>query len=267
MTEFLFQPETTLIGQTKIDFEVLAAWFDRHGFDTNDESTPAHRIVRDLGENNHAQTLIEFAGRQCYRSFKRGRHQAEYIENIIGQNHGSVLEHAGFTFAVTGVSRSLTHELIRHRVGISISQESQRYVPADDTNFVVPPAIASLTDSEQARHVYDLFEKQCFASLDAYKALYEALEEYVDGRKRIAEAARSVLPNCVETRLVWGANARTLRHLFDVRGDTAADLEIRRWAVQVFKLVEPLMPQVCDDWFVASGQPYDTPLLRRRSRA
>ena len=107
-------------------------------------TTPEHLGVAWLGESTDGEKLAEFAGRLCYMSQRNpaGRATREYLENIKKQGHGSVLEHANYSLLFEGVSRSLTHELVRHRAGFAYSQLSQRYVDEKDANFVVPPAVA-----------------------------------------------------------------------------------------------------------------------------
>src|SRR4051812_24284240 len=107
-------------------------------------STPEHLPVQWQGESSDGERLAEFAGRLCYMSQHNpaNRSTREYLENIKKQGHGSVLEHANYSLLLEGVSRSLTHELVRHRAGFSFSQLSQRYVDESDAHFVVPPAIA-----------------------------------------------------------------------------------------------------------------------------
>src|SRR5207237_4689667 len=104
---------------------------------------PAHLPVKWMGENTDGERLSEFAGRLCYMSQANpaNRETRAYIANIKKQGHGSVLEHANYSLLLEGVSRSLTHELVRHRAGFAYSQLSQRYVDESQANFVVPPAI------------------------------------------------------------------------------------------------------------------------------
>src|SRR5437762_8599508 len=104
---------------------------------------PAHLPVNWLGESTDGERLAEFAGRLCYMSQANPakRQTRDYLENIKKQGHGSVLEHANYSMLIEGVSRSLTHELVRHRAGFAFSQLSQRYVDESQAAFVVPPAI------------------------------------------------------------------------------------------------------------------------------
>lgn len=202
-----------------------------------DSSTP----LGNIGESLTPVSLVEFAGRHCYRSWKKGRATQEYIENIIDEGHTSVMEHATVSLAISGISRSLSHELVRHRVGIAVSQESQRYVDAKDVNFVVPPLYLHESGGELMGPRIDDFKSMCEVALEAYKELSGSFGifpvETID-RKRIAESARSVLPNAAETRLVWTVNMTALRHFFKKRGAMGADLEIRRLAVNIFNAIE-----------------------------
>lgn len=93
------------------------------------------------------ELLVEVAGRTCYMSFGGGRNHSDYIGNILGSGHGSVLEHAVINFLITGVDRSFTHELVRHRAGAAFSQLSQRYVDETKCQFVVPPALREEVDA------------------------------------------------------------------------------------------------------------------------
>lgn len=123
---------------------------------------------------NPAERIPELAGRVCYMSFgeKQGRKDnASYLGHILQVGHGSVLEHTVFSLMFTGISRSLTHELIRHRAGFGYSQLSQRYVDESEANFIVPPALQGLTHLEQKLREF------CEQSLKVYGELTEALAE------------------------------------------------------------------------------------------
>lgn len=160
------------------------------------------------------QKLSEVAGRMCYMSFARPRPggNSAYVRNIIEVGHGSVLEHAVYNFILTGVSRSFTHELIRHRAGFGYSQLSQRYVDESDSEFVEPGIIAR--DPE----LHALFVKTVAEAQRAYIELTNKLSARIekefpdlsgtDRRKTARQAARSVLPNATETKIFVTANSR-----------------------------------------------------------
>jgi len=138
--KLIFEPSVYLIGYSVPDFQALSHWmFDN---DIKNEG-PIHKIA-DWASDDGDETvdpLPELAGRFCYRAFNKGRDNEDYLKNILESGHGSVLEHVQLTFIIQGVSRTLTHELVRHRIGVAISQESQRYVDAKDINVVLPPLL------------------------------------------------------------------------------------------------------------------------------
>lgn len=197
------------------------------------------------------EVVAEFAGRMCYLSFGEdagieGGHRSipgrttneAYLGNILGVKHGSVLEHAVWTLLIEGVSRSLTHELIRHRAGFGFSQLSQRYVDESDIGFVIPPEI---TEGSRA---YELWAEACRRSLDGYRALLDEMTSQVGDhgpatmrKKRARQVARAVLPNSAETKVVVTGNARAWRHFVEMRGSATADVEIRRLANSVLRIL------------------------------
>jgi thymidylate synthase (FAD) len=186
-----------------------------------------------------AQALVEFAGRLCYLSFGKE-------SGVIG-GHKTIqgLEHAVFTFLFEGISRALTHELVRHRAGFAYSQLSQRYVDESDIAFVLPPEIGGGTPA------FDVWKEACEASLEYYRTLLAQVSEQVADepkatmrRKRARQAARSVLPNSAETKIVVTANARAWRHFIELRGSPAADAEIRKLAIATLRLLQDEAPSL-----------------------
>jgi thymidylate synthase (FAD) len=217
---------------------------------------PAHLPVNWLGESTDGERLSEFAGRLCYMSQKNpaNRGTREYLENIKRQGHGSVLEHANYSLLLEGVSRSLTHELVRHRAGFAYSQLSQRYVDESAASFVVPPAIIGDETLESA------WRSQMEDALKAYVALVEQLmERYswvgdkVHRRKMAREAARGVLPNSTETKIVVTGNARAWRTMLELRTSEAAELEIRRTSVAVLRVLQQEAPAFFSDFEIYSA--------------
>ncbi|WP_043606977.1 MULTISPECIES: FAD-dependent thymidylate synthase [Protofrankia] len=202
------------------------------------------------------QALAEFAGRACYQSWSKPNPatatNAGYLRHILDVGHLSVLEHATVSVYITGVSRSLTHELVRHR-HFSYSQLSQRYVPERDAAVIEPDVIA-----EDPR-LHELFTEATAASLEAYGKLLEGLEKrFADvatptSRRKLArQAARSVLPNATETRIVVTGNYRAWRHFIAMRASEAADVEIRALAVAVLRELQRLAPNVFGDFQVTA---------------
>ncbi|HWG99430.1 MAG TPA: FAD-dependent thymidylate synthase [Pilimelia sp.] len=202
------------------------------------------------------QALAEFAGRACYQSWHKPNPatatNAGYLRHILEVGHLSVLEHGVVTFYFTGVSRSFTHELIRHR-HFSYSQLSQRYVPERDAAMVEPAVIAE----DPALHA--AFVAAAEASVRAYTELLEGLERrFADEpnatlrRKQARQAARSVLPNATETRIVVTGNYRAWRHFIAMRATEHADVEIRELAVECLRQLQKAAPNVFADFAISA---------------
>jgi len=202
------------------------------------------------------QALAEFAGRACYQSWKKPNPatatNAGYLRHILEVGHLSVLEHGSVTFYVTGVSRSLTHELIRHR-HFSYSQLSQRYVPERDAAMVEPEVIAE--DPE----LHAKFIAATDSAVHSYTELLEGLEKrFADveqatlRRKQARQAARAVLPNATETRIVVTGNYRAWRHFVAMRASEHADIEIRALAIACLRELRRVAPNVFADFEITS---------------
>ena len=202
------------------------------------------------------QALAEFAGRACYQSWSKPNPATAtnegYLRHILEVGHLSVLEHGSVTFYLTGVSRSLTHELIRHR-HFSYSQLSQRYVPERDAAMVEPAVIAG--DPE----LHARFVAATEASLAAYTDLLEGLEKrFADvgnatlRRKQARQAARSVLPNATETKIVVTGNYRAWRHFVAMRATEHADVEIRELAVACLRELGRIAPNAFADFVISA---------------
>src|SRR5262249_31343712 len=175
---------------------------------------PAHLGVRWLGESPAGERLAEFAGRLCYMSQLNpaDRSTAEYLDNIKKQGHGSVLEHAVYVLLIEGISRSCTHELVRHRAGFGYSQLSQRYVDESHAAFVMPPAIQG-SDGLEKEWLAQVTEAQeaYVSAVAGLMVKFESVESKVHRRKLAREAARSVLPNATETKIIVSGNIRAWR--------------------------------------------------------
>jgi thymidylate synthase (FAD) len=190
-----------------------------------------------LAITQDAEKLIEQAGRTCYQSHDntQGGSAKAFIEKIIKNGHHSVLEHAYATFLITGVSRTLTHQLVRHRL-MAISQQSQRYCNEENFAYVTPDAIK---DNLQAEKLFDEFMA---VAKESYCKLQQA------GLKN--EDARYVLPNAVCSEIVISANFRELRHIFAVRCSKKAQLEIRKCALSMLTIMKKKAPAVFGDFNV-----------------
>lgn len=202
------------------------------------------------------EALAEFAGRACYQSWSKPNPvtatNAGYLRHILDVGHLSVLEHGSVTFYLTGVSRSLTHELIRHR-HFSYSQLSQRYVPERDAAMVEPDIIAA--DPK----LHEAFVKAAEAGVAAYTTLLEGLEKKFAeegatnrtlARKQARQAARSVLPNATETRIVVTGNYRAWRHFIAMRATEHADVEIRALAIACLRELQRIAANAFADFTI-----------------
>lgn len=232
------EPRVYLVGRQDVDRAGIDRFLEQYGMTWETDT--------EVG----GEQLAEAGGRLCYLSFGKGRKtNAEYIGNIIQQKHGSVLEHAVWNFIIAGVSRSFTHELIRHRAGFGYSQLSQRYVDESMANYIEPEIIA------EDEHLHSVWLRSVEQSHQAYLDLVEGLmaklsdmEDKTHRRKLARQAARSVLPNATETMIFVTANARALRHFIELRGSEWAETEIRGVALQMLRLMREEAPNLFADY-------------------
>ncbi len=237
--KILREPTVYLVGRQVVDQADVDRFLADHGVSWQTDTEVA-------GEH-----LSEVAGRLCYMSFARPRPGGNkaYLNHILEVGHGSVLEHAAWNFIFTGVSRSLTHELIRHRAGWGYSQLSQRYVDESVAEYVEPDCIAA--DPEAHRLWLEAVSQSHRAYVELARRLQEAFSDEPDRtlrRKLARQAARSVLPNATETKIFVTANARALRHFIELRGSRHAETEIRKLAVKVLELMKREAPSIFGDY-------------------
>ena len=190
------------------------------------------------------EEIIEIASRSCYMSFGTGLNanisrvregNQSHLSNILKSGHGSVLEHGWVTFAFHNVSRVFTHELVRHRAGVAISQESLRYVRADDLGAWIPPAFKGNKVAEMVMSASFLHSESDYANLLGLAAEKEGKERSLEGfeslsmtiKKRYTSAARRILPIGMATNIIWSCNMRALRHVIEMRTEPSAEEEIR----------------------------------------
>jgi thymidylate synthase (FAD) len=237
---YITKPKVYVLGRQAVVEEELARFLEDEGVLFTTDTRAA------------AELLAEIAGRTCYMSFGKGRKSnQEYLENILASKHGSVLEHAVWNLLITGVSRALTHELVRHRAGFGYSQLSQRYVDESEARYVVPPLFQENDALRQKwQQTIDCIRK-------AYVELAEASTQYVqhkhpemtprDRRKWARQAARSILPNACETKIFVTGNSRAWRHFLELRGSPHADTEIRLLAVEICRGLKKESPNIFHD--------------------
>ncbi len=183
------------------------------------------------------EKLIEEAGRTCYLSISKMTDESEknFIRSAIKRGHHSILEHASASFRILGASRAFTHQLVRHRIA-SFSQQSQRYVDETEFNYIVPDDILA---DERALEVY---RDQMEYTRRAYIKLREA------GIKK--EDARFILPNALESQIVFSANFREFRSVFNLRLEKSAQWEIRRVCMEMLKILQEKAPSVFGDYVI-----------------
>ena len=226
------EPQVFLLAETVLpDDGALPAYLQEIGAEEFRDSWVAP---------SDAEALVEVAGRVCYRAFKPGLNpivtkvregNGLYLKNLLAQHHGSVLEHASVSFLFLHVSRVFTHELVRHRVGVGISQESLRYVRLADLSFWMPAAFRDDPDRDRRARVLKRNTEilEALEEHQRYLAQEYALDETGDFeyKKRITSAMRRFAPLGLATAILWTANFRTLRWVIEERTAPAAEEEIR----------------------------------------
>src|SRR3954447_2678085 len=222
-------PQVFLIARPAVDFAGMRGYLESVG---GESWLDLRSDASSEGAPNAGEALVEFAGRACYRSWEPGLNpnvtrvrtdQREYFANILRSAHGSVLEHASWSFALRDVSRVFTHELVRHRAGSAFSQESLRYVRLTDIGFRVPPALEPVRDQ-----VIQLVEQLEEFQVSAAEAL--GLDEKgvpFAVKKEVTSALRRLAPIGLSTDIIWTANVRTLRHVIEMRTAAGAEEELR----------------------------------------
>lgn len=236
-------PEVYLIAHPTINWSGVHSFFgsmDNFGEEfpceawTDDGNSTLDRI------STEADLLGEFAGRMCYGSFggKQGRKtNKSYMEHIIGMGHGSILEHANFTFLVTQASRGYTHEMVRHRAGFAYSQESTHYV-----DYSVEKARVCVDVNTVCVHdMANLFENTLEESFASYEHAYKEFRKAFP-KKVACSMARQLLPIAIEAKLVFTGNIRALRHFMTARGNEHNVMEIRKVALKVYGLLKNMAP-------------------------
>jgi thymidylate synthase (FAD) len=231
-------PKVFLIARPSVDLDGMRAYLTEVG----GESWLERRVDEAEEAPHDSELLVEFAGRACYRSWEPGLNpnvtkvrtdQREYFANILSSAHGSVLEHANWSFALRDVSRTFTHELVRHRAGSAFSQESLRYVRLTDIGFRVPPALEPMR--EQVLSIVEQLGELQVSAASALRMDEEGVPFHV--KKEVTSALRRLAPMGLSTDIVWTANARTLRHVIEMRTAEGAEEELRL----VFDLVAQMM--------------------------
>ena len=221
--------------------------------DVGGESWLQRRLEESDGAPNAWELIVEFGGRACYRSWEPGLNpnvtrvrtdQREYFANILRSAHGSVLEHANYSFALRGVSRTFTHELVRHRAGSAFSQESLRYVRLTDIGFRVPPALEPVR--ERVLAIVEQLEEFQVSAASELRIDDDGVPFHV--KKEVTSALRRLAPIGLSTDIVWTANARTLRHVIEMRTAPGAEAELRLVFDTVARMLQDEAPGLFQDF-------------------
>jgi len=229
------EPSVHLIARPSVDVDGMRGYLAEVG----GEPWLERRLAEESGS---AELLVEFSGRLCYRSWAPGlnpnvtrvrEQQDDYFRNLLSSLHGSVLEHASYSFAFHNVSRVFTHELVRHRAGSAFSQESLRYVRLKDIGFRVPEVLEPVRD--QVIELVEQLEEFQVAAADQLGLDEEGVPFHV--KKEATSALRRLAPIGLSTDIVWTANVRTLRHVIEMRTAPGAEEELR----SVFDAVAAIM--------------------------
>jgi thymidylate synthase (FAD) len=240
------RPKVFLIGETRIIEEGVHAYLAHLGVPEWRTDAPSD-----------AERLCEVFGRLCYRSFEPGLNpnvtkvrqgNAKYLAHVIEVGHGSVIEHPVLNFIFADVSRVFTHELVRHRAGTAMSQESLRFVRLDALSAYVPMAIR---ESEEGMTLFVKTIEQLEAVQQQLAQLYDVEHAAsFDVKKKLTSAFRRVAPTGVATTIGWSCNFRTLRHVIERRTDPAAEEEIRVVFGMVYDQVKDRYPNLFADYAV-----------------
>jgi len=264
----LTEPEVFLLSEPQLNREGARDWLDHLGADKFE----LRELVSDAAQ------LIELAGRQCYMSFNVELNPnltmvrndiVKYMDNLLASRHGSVLEHASFTFAINNVSRVYTGEMNRHRAGMAISERSMRFIRYTDIPFWMPFSMRendedneTLAEAKETsrfifEHVFLEVEKNYTRlvqiwGLDDPERMKELFGEEggasFKNKKHITSALRRIIPMGVSTGGVWTGNIRALRHIFEMRCSAAAEEEILFVAGKMLEIMMEKVPTLFKDF-------------------
>jgi len=239
-TPYLTRPGVAILARPQTNLAGLQGFLA--GYEENSHFT---EYLDDPTPLPDGAQLCKVAGQLCYMSFGRKRSMNEqserYFTNLKASGHGSVFEHANFSLLLYGISRSVTHELVRHRAGLGFSQQSQRYVSGRMVRFVERPEYTIdeplherfLQRIDRASQEYAAITERILGMQQTGTRLLSA-EARTDLRKKVQQTARSVLPNETEAPIVVTGNVRAWRHVISMRASAHAETEIRELAVRIF---------------------------------
>lgn len=263
------EPQVFLIGENQVNNEGLQSYLSHIGADNWETDA-----LSDVEE------IIEVQARSCYKSFGTELNQnitrvresnKDYIQNIIKVRHGSVIEHGFISFQFCDITRVCTHELVRHRAGTATSQESLRFVRADDLGYFLPSCFNNIGLEDEFKEHFELCEQQYnkllswagfyesgnnieFTEMWKYEINKQGLDLFnqlsFEKKKEYTSAARRVLPIGMSTNMGWSANIRALRTILEQRTNPSSEEEIRILFSKVAEVVFPKYPWLFSDYTV-----------------
>lgn len=269
-TPYLSRPGVAMVARPHCDIGGIRSFLDGFG-----DALGFSDYLDDPVKLGDAEQVVKFAGQGCYLSLdgKRtwNKDARKYFDNLKLQGHGSVFEHAVFAIFMWGIDRSVTHEIVRHRAGMSYSQVSQRYVDGTKLRFVMRPEFDTrvLDGDAPSAHVYwaNALQASFLQWIDRSAYEYEMRADFLlkardaghpmlqggsntDARKRVNQSARSCLPNETEAPILVSGNVRSWRHFLEMRASAAADVQIRILAMSVYRLLFSVAPDLFSDYRV-----------------
>ena len=259
-TPYLKEAGVSLISRPVVNIEGMKDFLEGYG----ERCGFANYLADNWGDTRFTEgsKLVKVAGQLCYASFGKNRtynsNIDKYIDHIKQSGHGSLLEHCNYTLLLYGISRSLTHELVRHRAGFGFSQLSQRFVSGNLLRFVERP------EFQENENLHNKFCRYIDTVRDSYEKLSEELvnnqksgAEILSGegrtelKKKLNQCSRMLLPNCTEAPIIVTGNARAWRHMLEARGSQAAEIEIRNLSVKILRVLWSVENELFSDYTIA----------------
>lgn len=270
MTRIVNRPEVFLVSEPTLNWEEIQRYLRKVGDRTDTEPEDwALRVKNDLSIQD-GDALVEFGGRLCYRSWVPGANANvtkvrestdQYLGNILKSGHGSVTEHANYSFIFDDVSRVFTHELVRHRAGVAVSQESMRFVRLTDIPFWFPEWARQ--DTELMRRSVDLLHQM--EDHQEWMADHFGLDDEgvpFSEKKHKTSFMRLFAPIGVATGMLCTINVRALRHIVYMRTALGAEEEIRLVMDDVAKIALSVTPYLMQDYSPNENQEWVPEFLK-----
>ncbi len=256
----LTKPKVFLIAKTEVLNEGMSEWLEHIG-------APNYEF---WSSDSDAENLIMAAAKRCYMAFEVGlnpnitsvrKDLKIYLENILKSGHGSVLEHATFSFAIEGVSRVFTGEMNRHRAGMAISEGSMRFISFDDLGLV--ETISMETAEDKFDTLINIFLETSFREDEvAYRNLITGMRTHgyddlsFDRKKKLTSKIRRAIGMGISTGGVWTGNVRALRHICELRGAEGVEEEILEVSQQILFIMMKECPNLFGDFSSKDGKFY-----------